>query len=32
VMGVRRSRRGGHQDEIAATVILQSFLEAQTPE
>jgi putative Holliday junction resolvase len=32
VMGVRKSRRGGHQDEIAATVILQSFLEAQTPE
>ena len=28
-MGVRRSRRGGHLDDIAATVILQSYLEAQ---
>jgi putative Holliday junction resolvase len=29
-MGVRRSRRGGHLDEIAATVILQSYLEAHS--
>ena len=28
--GVRRSRRGGHLDEIAATVILQSYLEAHS--
>lgn len=28
-MGVKRSRRGGHLDEIAATIILQSYLDAQ---
>ncbi len=27
-LGVRRSRRGGHLDDIAATVILQSYLDA----
>lgn len=27
-MGVSRRKRGGHLDEIAATVILQSYLEA----
>jgi putative Holliday junction resolvase len=29
-MGVRRSKRGGHFDEIAATIILQSYLEAHS--
>jgi putative pre-16S rRNA nuclease len=28
-MGVSRKRRAGHLDEIAATVILQSYLDAQ---
>ena len=28
-MGVRRSRRTGHMDDLAATVILQSYLDAQ---
>lgn len=28
-MGTTRRRRGGHLDEIAATVILQTFLDAQ---
>ena len=27
-MGVRRSKRGGHQDELAATVMLQSYCDA----
>ena len=27
-MGVRRKKRGGHLDELAATIILQSYLEA----
>jgi putative holliday junction resolvase len=30
-MGVKRSKRRGHLDEIAATVILQSYLNAQSP-
>lgn len=30
-MGVRRKKRRGHLDEIAATVILQSYLDAQNP-
>jgi len=30
-MGVRRSRRGGHLDDIAATVILQNYLDANNP-
>ncbi len=30
-MGVSRRKRGGHLDEIAATVILQSYLDAQNP-
>jgi putative Holliday junction resolvase len=29
-MGARRSQRGGHLDEIAATVILQSYLDAHS--
>jgi putative Holliday junction resolvase len=28
-MGVRRSKRIGHLDELAATIILQSYLDAQ---
>jgi putative holliday junction resolvase len=28
-MGVRRSKRRGHMDDLAATVILQSFLDAK---
>ncbi len=28
-MGVRRSKRRGHMDELAAAVILQSYLDAQ---
>ncbi|MBS1249714.1 MAG: putative pre-16S rRNA nuclease [Chloroflexi bacterium] len=28
-MGVSRDRRGGHLDEVAATVILQNYLESQ---
>ena len=30
-MGVSRSQRAGHLDQIAATVILQSYLDAHTP-
>lgn len=30
-MGVSRRKRSGHLDEIAATVILQSYLDAQVP-
>jgi putative holliday junction resolvase len=30
-MGVSRQKRSGHLDEIAATVILQSYLDAQPP-
>ncbi|HTX80145.1 MAG TPA: Holliday junction resolvase RuvX [Longilinea sp.] len=29
-LGVSRSKRGGHQDALAATVILQSFLDANS--
>ncbi len=29
MMGVKREKRKGHLDDLAATVILQSFLEAQ---
>ncbi len=29
-MGVSRKRRAGHLDQLAATVILQSYLDAQT--
>ncbi len=29
-MGVRRSKRSGHLDDLAATVILQSFLDANS--
>jgi putative Holliday junction resolvase len=32
VMGVTRSKRKGHLDELAAAVILQSFLDAYTGE
>jgi len=28
-MGVRRKKRSGHMDELAATIILQSYLDAQ---
>lgn len=28
-LGVSRKKRGGHQDELAAVVILQSYLETQ---
>jgi putative Holliday junction resolvase len=31
-MGVSRNQRGGHLDEIAATVILQSYLDAHIPD
>jgi putative Holliday junction resolvase len=31
-MGVSRNHRGGHLDEIAATVILQSYLDAHIPD
>jgi RNase H-fold protein (predicted Holliday junction resolvase) len=30
-MGVSRKKRRGHLDEIAATIILQSYLEAHRP-
>ena len=30
-MGVSRKKRAGHLDEIAATVILQSYLDAHSP-
>jgi putative holliday junction resolvase len=30
-LGVRRQKRSGHLDELAATVILQSYLDAQKP-
>lgn len=30
-MGVSRKQRAGHLDQIAATVILQSYLDAHTP-
>jgi putative holliday junction resolvase len=30
-MGVNRSKRKGHMDELAATVILQSYLDSQKP-
>ena len=30
-MGVSRKQRAGHLDQIAATVILQSYLDAQSP-
>ena len=30
-MGVKRSKRRGHLDELAATVILQTYLDSQTP-
>lgn len=30
-LGVRRQKRSGHLDELAATVILQSYLDAQNP-
>jgi putative Holliday junction resolvase len=30
-MGVKRGQRSGHLDEIAATVLLQSFLDSQPP-
>jgi putative Holliday junction resolvase len=29
-MGVKRSQRRGHLDELAATVLLQSFLDSQS--
>jgi len=29
-MGVKRAKRRGHMDELAATVILQSYLEAKS--
>jgi putative Holliday junction resolvase len=29
-MGVRKSKRGGHMDDLAATVILQSYLDAKS--
>jgi putative Holliday junction resolvase len=28
-MGVKRSKRGGHLDDLAATIILQSYLDAK---
>src|SRR5512142_2835170 len=31
-MGASRKKRGGHLDDAAATVILQSYLDAQRPE
>lgn len=31
-MGVKRSKRSGHLDELAAVVILQSYLEANDPD
>jgi putative Holliday junction resolvase len=31
-MGTRRKKRSGHMDEMAATVILQSYLDAQPSE
>ena len=30
-MGARRKQRGGHLDELAAVMILRSYLEAQHP-
>jgi putative Holliday junction resolvase len=30
-MGVSRRKRAGHMDDLAATVILQSYLDAQSP-
>ena len=30
-MGVSRGKRKGHMDDLAATVILQSFLDSETP-
>ena len=30
-MGVSRKKRSGHLDQLAATVILQSYLDAHTP-
>lgn len=30
-MGVNRKKRGGHLDELAAVMILRSYLEAQRP-
>lgn len=30
-LGLSRKRRGGHQDELAATIILQSYLDATKP-
>jgi putative Holliday junction resolvase len=30
-LGVRRQKRSGHLDELAATVILQSYLDAHNP-
>jgi putative Holliday junction resolvase len=29
-MGVSRKKRAGHLDQLAATIILQSYLDAQT--
>lgn len=32
IIGVPRSRRGGHHDAIAATILLQSYLDTHPPE